>query len=121
MKAALMTVRATGALGLLLGLAIWTDSAPPALVPLHMLLGIVLVVALVAAAVLGLRAGVSPALAGLAIVWALVTPLLGLNQAALLPDAHVVVEIVHLLVGIGAIGIGEMLGARARQTTATGG
>lgn len=120
MKAALMTVRGVGALVLLIGLAIWTGVAP-VLVPIHMLLGVVLVVALIAAAVLGLRAGVPPVLAAVAIVWALVTPLLGLNQRDLLPDAHVVVQVAHLLVGLGAIGIGEMLGARARRSAAPAG
>lgn len=120
MKAALMTVRAVGALVLVLGLVMWTGGAPGFLVPIHMLLGIVLVIALIAAAVLGARRGLPTGFVVLTVVWALFTPVLGLNQQGLLPDAHVVVQVAHLLVGLVAIGLGEMIGARTKAATAAG-
>ena len=110
-----MIVRIVGTLTLLLGLAIWADLLP-VLVPVHMLLGLVLVIGLASAAVAGRRAGIGNGLAGTAIAWAVLTLVLGLNQVAILPGAgHVVVEVAHLAVGLGAIVLGELIGARAAR------
>jgi hypothetical protein len=67
-SAARMTVRVVGLAMLILGLVIWTGSAD-GLVPVHMLLGIVLVLALWTIAVLALQAGTRPALSATAIAW----------------------------------------------------
>jgi hypothetical protein len=53
-----------------------------------------------------------------AIVWGLIVPILGLNQDRLLVgSAHWVIEVLHLLVGIGAVGLAESLARsiKARQ------
>jgi hypothetical protein len=112
------TVRVTGLVMIILGLLIWVGVAT-AIVPLHMLLGLVLVVALWAAAGLALRAGVPAMLPGIAIVWGLVVILLGIAQTSILPsDGHVVVQVAHLIFGIVAIGLGEALVTAARRRTA---
>ena len=67
-SAARMTVRVVGLAVLILGLVVWTGSAA-GLVPVHMLLGIVLVLALWGVAVLALQAGARPALPAIAIAW----------------------------------------------------
>ena len=109
------TIRITGLALVVLGLLLWVDAAS-GLRSIHILLGLVLVVALVAAAVLALRAGAKPILPAIAIAWALLTAALGMVQAQLLVgDAHVVVEVIHLLVGIVAIGLGEALAAAGRR------
>jgi hypothetical protein len=55
----------------------------------------------------------------LAVVWGLIVPLLGLTQGQLLPgDYHWVVKVVHLLVGMGAMGQGDVLAARIKQAPA---
>jgi hypothetical protein len=109
------TIRITGLALVVLGLLLWVDAAS-SLRSIHILLGLVLVVALVAAAVLALRAGAKPILPAIAIAWALLTAALGMVQAQLLVgDAHVVVEVIHLLVGIVAIGLGEALAAAGRR------
>ena len=109
------TIRVTGLALVLLGLLLWVDSAS-GLRSIHMLLGLVLVLALVAAAVLALRAGAKPILPAIATAWAFLTVALGMVQAQLLVgDAHVVVQVVHLLVGVVAIGLGEALAATGRR------
>jgi hypothetical protein len=112
-----MIVRISGVIQIILGLLFWTNNAR-ALVPVHMLIGTLLVLSLLALAVVAAIAGVSPAFVALAIIWALVTLLLGLTQTQLLPgSAHWVIQVLHLLIGLGAIGQGENLGRRIRQTS----
>lgn len=109
------TIRITGLALVVLGLLLWVDAAS-GLRSIHILLGLVLVVALAAAAVLALRAGAKPILPAIAIAWALLTAALGMVQAQLMVgDAHVVIEVIHLLVGIVAIGLGEALAAAGRR------
>ena len=46
-------------------------------------------------------------LVALAAVWGLIVPILGVMQTQLLPGgAHWVIEVIHLLVGLVAIGLG---------------
>ena len=109
-----MLVRLSGLILISLGVLFWTGHALT-LIPVHMLVGFVLVLSLWALAVLAARAGVHPAFVALAIVWGLIVPILGLTQQRLLPgDAHWVIQILHLLVGLGAIGQAEGLAARIK-------
>ncbi len=117
--AAQWTVRVAGLVALVLGVLLWTGGGG-GVVPLHMLIGVILVAGLWTLAALGLRAGTGPAMPAIAFAWGIVTVLFGLNQATILPgDGHVVVQVAHLLVGIVAIGIGEALGARIARVRAT--
>jgi hypothetical protein len=62
------------------------------------------------------RTGVNRGLVALAVVWGFVVPVLGLTQGQLLPgDYHWVIKFVHLLVGVGAMGLGDGLAARIEQ------
>jgi hypothetical protein len=118
--AALWTVRISGIVALLLGLLIWTGGRG-GIIPMHMLAGIVLVAALVTLAGLGLRGGAGPILPAVAVGWAILTLVFGLNHATLLPgELHVLVEVAHLLTGLAAIGIGEALAARMRRAATSG-
>lgn len=95
-----------------LGLLFWTGNAG-ALVPVHMLLGIALVLALWMLAVLAAAAGVNLGLVALAFVWGLIVPALGLTQERLLPGgAHWLIQVLHLLVGITAIALAQVLAMR---------
>jgi len=115
LTAAGWTVRVTGIVMIALGLLIWADVVG-ALPPIHMLIGIVLVVALAAAAALALRVGAKPVLPAIAVAWGLLTIAFGLTQAQLLACyLHLVVEVAHLLVGLVAIGLGEALAAAGRR------
>jgi len=105
-------IRLTGLVQVVLGVLFWTGNAR-GLIALHMLLGFVLVLSLWVMAALAARAGVQPGLVALAVVWGLVVPVLGLTQDRLLPGSvHWLVQVLHLLVGLGAIGQGEALAAR---------
>jgi len=113
-----MLIRVTGVIQLVLGVAFWTGNAL-GLVPLHQLIGFVIVLSLWTMAALAARAGVQPGLVAAAAVWGLVLPVLGLTQRELLPgSAHWLVEVLHLLVGLGALGLAENLATRAKARLA---
>jgi len=113
-----MLVRATFVVQLLLGVLFWTGNALD-LVPLHQTVGFLLVFGLWTLAALAARAGVRPPLVALAAVWGLIVPILGLTQTRLLVgSAHWLIEVLHLLVGLGAIGQAEALAARVKERLA---
>jgi hypothetical protein len=104
-----MLIRLLGLIMIVLGLLFWTGNALN-FIGLHMLLGMVLVLLLWAQAILAARSGGSLGLVALAITWGLIVVALGMTQNQLLPgDAHWVIKVLHLLVGIAAIGIAERL------------
>jgi hypothetical protein len=108
-------VRLAGLTAIVLGVLFWTGNVR-GLIPVHMLLGLVLVLSLWTLAFLAARAGVDRGFVTLAVVWGFVVPVLGLTQGQLLPgDYHWVIQVVHLLVGLGAMGQGEGLAARIKQ------
>jgi hypothetical protein len=112
-------VPALGLTLLALGLGFWTGNVL-ALVGLHELLGFAMVLSLWALAVLALLGGGSRPLALLAVLWGLVMPILGIAQAGLLPGgAHWIIQALHLLVGLGAIGIGQSLARTIRRAPRT--
>ena len=111
-------IRAGWLVQLALGLAFWTGNLL-GLVDLHQLLGILLVLALWTQAAMAHRAGVPVGLVAAAAVWGLVVVIVGLTQRELLAgSAHWVIEVVHLLLGIGLIGLAENLAARAKARLA---
>jgi hypothetical protein len=109
---ALALVRGAGLIQLILGGLFWTGNAL-SLVPLHMLVGSILVLALWVLAGCAAVAGVHWGRVALVAVWGLVVPILGVTQGQLLPGpGHWVIEVLHLLVGLGAIGQAEGLARR---------
>jgi hypothetical protein len=114
-----MTIRVSGVLLILLGIAIWTGRADQ-VIPVHELLGFVLVLSLWALSYLAARAGVAMRWVVMAVAWGLVAPILGLTQQSLLTgDLHWTIQVLHLLIGLGAIGQGENLALRMKQVAAT--
>ena len=113
-----MLVRVAGVVQILLGLAFWTGNAL-GLVDLHQLIGILLVLALWTLAALAHRAGVPGGLVAGAAVLGLLVAIVGLTQRELLSgSAHWVIEVIHLLLGIGLIGLAENLATRAKARLA---
>lgn len=101
-----------------LGLLFWGGNAL-SLVPVHMLLGLLLVALLWTLAITGARAHVPAGLVVLGIVWGFVVPTLGVLQTGLLTgELHWIVRAVHLLVGLIAIGLAEGLAASIRRVSA---
>ncbi len=109
-------VRISGAIQIILGVLFWAGIAL-SLLPVHIFFGSVLVLSLWTLAILAARAGVSPGQVALALVWGLVLPIVGLTQGQLLvgPE-HWLIQVVHLLLGIGAIGQAENLARRIKQS-----
>ncbi len=110
--AAQMVVRILGSIMIILGLLFWTGNAL-ALIPVHMMVGLVLVLTLWTVGGLAARSGEQPGLVALAIAWGFVVPILGYTQDSLLPGpAHWLIQVAHLLVGLTAIGLAETLARR---------
>lgn len=105
----------------ILGIIVWTGHGD-SLIPIHIAVGLVLVVDLWVAVALGLRSGAPVGLAILALVWSVGMPVFGLVQTNLLPgDAHVAIQALHLIVGFIAVGLIEVLARRGgRRKEATG-
>jgi hypothetical protein len=104
---------------LILGIAFWTGHGL-SLIPLHMSVGFVLVLSLWLTSIIAAvaRAPVGIAVAG--IVWGIIVLAFGMQQMSLLPgSSHWIVQVVHLLLGMGAIGLNERL-ARVTQARLTG-
>ncbi|HEY4914907.1 MAG TPA: hypothetical protein VIJ91_13430 [Candidatus Dormibacteraeota bacterium] len=115
----LMTIRVSGVLLILLGIIIWTGHADQ-VIPVHELLGFVLVLSLWVLSYLAARAGVTMTWVVVAVAWGLLAPILGLTQQGLLTgDWHWTIQVLHLLIGLGAIGQGENLALRMKQVAAT--
>ena len=113
-----MGIRVVGVVQLALGLAFWTGNLL-GLVDLHQLLGILLVLALWTQAALAYRAGVPAGMVAAAAVYGLIVPIVGLTQRELLPgSAHWVIQVIHLLLGIGLLGLAENLATRAKARLA---
>jgi hypothetical protein len=112
------SVRGLGSLMLVLGLLVWTENFD-ILVPIHILLGLLLVITLLALAYVAARASVPLGPVILVVAWTLVMLVIGLTQENTFPDPstfHWVIQVVHLLIGVGAIGMGEMLRSRMKKT-----
>ncbi|HLH26005.1 MAG TPA: hypothetical protein VK066_26110 [Chloroflexota bacterium] len=116
-RVAQLTVRVVGLLALILGLLFWGGDARQ-LIPVHMLLGLIVVIALVVLAVAGIMAGRAGLGVG-GIVVAVLLLVVGMGQQQMLPGPnHWLVQVLHILLGMGAIGYGEVLGKRLGLTGA---
>jgi len=108
-------IRLIGVIMIGLGLLFWTGNALN-LIGLHMLIGMTLVLLIWALAILAARSGVSLRLVALGGVWGLIVVALGMTQSRLLPgDFHWVIKVLHLLVGIAALGIAERLAGSIKR------
>lgn len=111
-----MLVRICGVLLLILGLLIWVENLTT-LIGIHMLLGVILVLALLVMGVLAFQQKAPPALAGGLIVAAVVVLWVGLNQDSTLylgPNQWII-KVVHLVIGMGTVGMAEATGGRLRR------
>jgi hypothetical protein len=109
-------VRITGVLQLILGLLIWTENMGT-LIPIHTLIGLVLIISLWVLAGGSVQAGVPVGMAAGVALLALITLVFGMTQASLLPGSnHWIIQVLHLLVGMLAVGSGEAIGGRLRRT-----
>ena len=106
-------IRVCAIVQLTLGSLFWTGNAST-LIPLHMLTGLVLVLGLWTQAALGARAGLGIGLLGLALGWGAIVVDVGLTQDSLLPgDAHWLIQVLHVLIGLAAVGLAESIAVRS--------
>jgi len=113
-----MLVGITGLFQIVLGLFFWTGVAQ-SLIPLHMVVGIVFVLSLWTTAGLAIKARAPMGLVALAFASGAVVILLGVTQAQILPGPnHWVIRVIHLLVGLAAMGQAGGLARRIRDGAA---
>ena len=101
-----------------LGIMFWTGRSFK-LVPVHMRLGEILIALLWLLAGMGLRAGVKAGLTFGAIVYGLLAFLFAINMGGFLAGgAHEIIRVLHLLIGLGAVGLAESIAARVKRSAA---
>jgi hypothetical protein len=109
----------SGVLALIIGLLLWTHTALN-LVSLHMLLGMLVVAALwVIGIAQAFARGGSWIIAVSALILGGLVFYLGMIQSSLMVgQVHWIIQVVHLLLGVAAIGVGHMAAARCRKGAA---
>jgi hypothetical protein len=117
---AVMVLRIAVLATLILGILFWTGNANN-LIPIHMLIGIIVVLSLWTIGLAqGFMKGGSFALAAATFILGLILAIVGLYQQSWLAgSAHWVIQVIHLLLGLSAIALGEMIYGRTRRRLKT--
>jgi hypothetical protein len=115
----IMIMRLLVLVQVVLGILFWVGTAL-GLVGVHMLLGLLVGLCLwVLAGVAAFNKDGNIGLAVVAFVWAIIMVALGLTQQTLLVGSlHWIIDVIHLLVGLLALGFGEMIAGRYRRHNA---
>lgn len=114
-------VHVGGVVQLILGTLFWADTAK-ALIPVHIVVGSIVTVSLLTLAILALRANVPTPLGVVGIVWALVLPVFGGFQTILLHGSlHWIIQVIHLLLGVGAMVLAGIIAGRVLPSKAKAG
>ena len=117
-RIAINIVRVGVLIELALGILFWTGNAD-SLQIVHIVIGILVVLSLWT---LGIAQGLQGGSFGLALatfVVGFLLALIGLFQKQWLVDNHWIIQVIHLLLGLSAIGLAEMISGRYRRMTAT--
>jgi hypothetical protein len=119
MRIASIVLSFSGLIALILGLLFWGHKATH-LIPLHMLLGFLVMGALWVVGIgQAFFRGGSWSVAACALIVGILLAVLGITQTSLMVgEYHWVVQIVHLALGLSAIAIGHIAAARYRKTAA---
>ncbi|OLC59786.1 MAG: hypothetical protein E6I80_27280 [Chloroflexi bacterium] len=120
MTIAVMVLRIAVLVALVMGIIFWTGNLEN-LQLVHMLIGFIVVLSLwVIGLAQGFIKGGSFGLAVATFIVGLLLAIVGLYQQNWLPgSAHWVIQVIHLLLGLSAIGLGEMIYARTRKRLKT--
>jgi hypothetical protein len=112
----IMVLRLAVLLALILGILFWTGNALN-LTFIHMILGFIVVISLWTIGLAqGFTKGGSFALALATFVLGLLLAIVGLFQTNWLTGStHWIIQVIHLLLGLSAIGLGEMITARTKR------
>lgn len=119
-RIAIMVLRLAVLFNLITGIIFWTGKADPLQI-VHIIVGILAVISLWTLGILqGLRGGTfSLALATFVVGFLLA--LVGLFQKSWLPEPnanHWIIQVIHLILGLAAIGLGERVAGLYRRLTA---
>lgn len=119
-RIALMVLRLAVLVNLVTGIIFWTGNAD-SLQLLHIILGLLAVLSLFTIGIAqGLRGG-SFGLALATFVVGFLLAFVGLFQKNWLPEPnanHWIIQVIHLVLGLAAIGLGEMIGGQYRRMRA---
>ena len=108
-------VRLLGLILLVLGLRFWTGHSLR-FVPVHSQIGEIVIGLLWILSAIGLRKGVPPGLVLGGMFYGVIGLAFAFRMQMFLPGgAHEVIRVVHLLLGLGAIGMVEMIGGRIKR------
>ena len=109
-----MGVRVLGVIQIIMGLFFWGGYAL-GLVNLHMIIGLLFVISLWVLCGVAAKAHVSGVLVAVGVIWGLIVTWFGMAQVKMMIGSeHWVIQVLHLLLGIVAIGIGESLAKRIK-------
>jgi len=116
-----MVLRLAVLFNLITGIIFWTGNADPLQI-VHIIVGILAVISLWTLGIMqGLRGG-SFGLALATFVVGFLLALVGLFQKNWLPEAtsanHWIIQVIHLILGLAAIGLGERVAGRYKRLTA---
>jgi len=101
-----------GLLALVLGLAIWFAQANM-VIPVHMILGLIVTLGLLIVSIMAVLTSELRLLGIIGIIYAVFVPVFGMAQFNLLVgDLHWLIQIAHMLVGLGAMALAGNIGAR---------
>lgn len=110
-----MLVGIAGLFQLVVGVLMWTGRAL-SLTNTHMAVGIVFVLALWTIATIATRSNVGSGLTAFAYLWGVVVVLFGIAQTRILPGPnHWIIRVLHLLVGLAAMGMAGAMTRRIRE------
>ncbi len=112
----IMVLRVAVLVAVILGILFWVNVALN-LIPLHMLIGIIVVLCLwIIGLAQGFMKGGSLPLAVLTFVLGLALAIVGLYQQQwLIGPAHWIIQVIHLLLGLSAIAVAEMIVGRTKK------
>lgn len=114
-----MLVRGLGVILILLGITFWSGHALN-LVNLHMAIGVLFVLSLWVLAGLAGAVHLPIRLLLLGVLWGVVVLWLGMVQRTMLVGSmHWIIRVLHLLVGLAAMGVGDSIGRRVKMTLDT--
>jgi hypothetical protein len=110
-----MFVRLAGLTLLVLGIIIWTGHGDT-LIRTHALLGVCFVLSLWTVAIVGLTSRIGYVLPVRLIIWGVVIGWFGMSQHELLKGSlHWTIQLLHVAVGLIAIGLAEVVTARVKK------
>ena len=110
-----MLIRVTSLILIVLGIILWSGHGAK-FTNDHIRLGVLFVLCLWTVCFIAIGAGVNRGLAVFAVLWGLLTMMLGMMQMRWMPgESHWIIRVVHLLVGIAAIGLAEKLSADIKR------